>query len=90
MADLERLLTEPRQYIILDYPLAYAHDQVSPYIDVAIFVDTRLDVAISRRLLRDFRGSSGDAILQDVQHYVENGRRAYLAHLAAPVRDCGR
>ncbi len=81
VADLERALREPCQHIILDYPFAYAQDQVSPYIDIAIFVDTPLDVALSRRLLRDFRGSSGEAILRDVQHYVESGRRAYMAHL---------
>lgn len=81
VADLKRALSEPWQHILLDYPFAYSQDQVRPYIDVAIFVDTPLDVALSRRLLRDFRGSSGEAILRDVQHYVESGRPAYLEQL---------
>ena len=30
VADLRRALSEPCQHIILDYPFAYAQDQVSP------------------------------------------------------------
>ena len=81
--DLQRALAEPCQYIILDYPFAYAQDQVSPYIDVAVFVDIPWGMAVSRRLLRDFRGSSGDAILHDVEHYVKYGRRSYLEQLTS-------
>lgn len=81
VADLQQALSKSCQHVILDYPFAYCQVQVGPYIDAAIFVDTPLDVALSRRLLRDFRAAAGDAILRDVQHYVEKGRRAYLSHL---------
>ncbi len=81
VVDLQQALTGPYRYVILDYPFAYAQYQVSPYIDVAIYVDTPLDVALSRRLLRDFSGCVGDAILRDVKHYVERGRRGYLEQL---------
>ena len=76
--DLQRLLAEPLRYIVLDYPFAYAQGQVKEYIDLAIYVDTPLDVALARRLMRDFKNGPIDDVLRDVKHYAERGRRAYL------------
>lgn len=70
LVDLGRALSELCPYIVLDDPFAYAH----------YFCGYPLDVALSRRLLRDFRGSAGDAILADVQQYAENGLRTVLCY----------
>lgn len=41
------------EYLILDYPFAYCNEQMMKYIDMAIFIDTPLDIALARRILRD-------------------------------------
>lgn len=52
--DLDRLIeNKKRQFIILDYPMAYKNDLIKPYIDFTVYIDTPLDVAMARRILRD-------------------------------------
>ena len=46
---------EPTKFIIFDAPLGYRHTQTGKYIDFLIFPNTPPDVALARRLLRDFR-----------------------------------
>jgi uridine kinase len=47
--DIARLLCEPFDYIIVDYPFGYRNLCVGQYINFAVFVDTPLDVALARR-----------------------------------------
>ena len=56
--DIERLLKEPYDYIILDYPFGYLNDGLGKYINMAIFIDTPLDVALARRIMRDYTSRS--------------------------------
>ena len=49
-------------YLLLDYPFAYRHRTIAPYIDAAFFIDTPLDVALARRVLRDMGSASGEAM----------------------------
>ncbi|WP_280771697.1 hypothetical protein [Salipaludibacillus daqingensis] len=79
--DIKMSLTEPLNYILLDYPFAYKHTKTSIFIDLAIYIDTPLDIAMARRLLRDFKNSSTENILFDMENYVLNGRRGYLEML---------
>lgn len=44
--------------ILLDYPFAYIHSEMREDIDFTIFIDTPLDIAIGRRILRDFKETS--------------------------------
>jgi len=79
--DLNSLLSNPGKpldYILLDYPFAYKHKKMSGYINFTIFVDTPLDIAMARRILRDFKGTSSDNILKDLDFYLSRGRIAYL------------
>lgn len=77
--DVESLLTQnDLNYILLDYPFAYKNDKVSPYIDYAIFIDTPLDIAMARRLLRDERNQSAILLINDLNSYLSGGRTAYL------------
>ena len=85
MSDLDRLLEEPLNYIILDFPFADQHAQSSPYIDFTVFIDTPLDLALARRLMRDYSDAGSDEILGDVQHYADRGRAAYL-HMFETIR----
>jgi len=68
-------------YLILDYPFAYCHDEMSKYIDYAIFIDTPLDIAMARRVLRDMKDSSADEIRFDMEMYLKYARVAYVQML---------
>ncbi|ASA21879.1 hypothetical protein [Paenibacillus donghaensis] len=80
--DLQSLLShsqEPLEYILLDYPFAYRHQERAKFIDHAIYIDTPLDIAQGRRLLRDFAaGEVAEDIRNDLKFYLERGRQAYL------------
>ncbi len=65
-------------YLILDYPFGRRHDALKGMIDCALFVDTPLDVALARRVLRDMRDASGDEIRADLEGYLKYARIAYL------------
>ncbi|TWT00141.1 hypothetical protein [Planomicrobium sp. CPCC 101079] len=79
--DLEELLTEPLDYILLDFPFAYQHSQTREFIDFTVFIDTPLDIALARRTVRDFKYSSVEEIMVQMEHYAIQGRLAYLKML---------
>jgi len=51
------------------------------YIDLTIFIDTPLDIAMARRILRDFKEDSSDNIRKDLEIYLSHGRLGYLEAL---------
>ena len=69
------------ELLILDYPFAYCHPLINKYIDLAIFIDTPLDIALARRVLRDMTESTGQEIRSDLRFYLEYARIAYLQML---------
>ncbi|WP_027084407.1 hypothetical protein [Cohnella panacarvi] len=81
--DINKLLlsNENFEYILLDYPFSRLHGDINNYIDCSIFIDTPLDVAMARRILRDFNKSSTEEVLNDMRNYLSRGRHAYLAML---------
>ncbi|MGL4762269.1 MAG: hypothetical protein ACRCWG_12535 [Sarcina sp.] len=80
--DIKRLLSKSNlNYIILDYPFAYKNDKVAKYIDYAIFIDTPLDIAMARRILRDKMNEPVDLLKEDLNYYISKGRDAYLEML---------
>ena len=85
LADLDRLLAEPLDCIILDFPFADQHAQSSPYIDFTVFIDTPLDLALARRLMRDFSDAGTADIMGGIQYYADRGRAAYL-HMLETIR----
>jgi len=102
-ADIERLLKEPYDYIILDYPFGYLNECVGKYIDMTVFVDTPLDVALARRIIRDYtsRSTESDFGIADVDEvsleaidkelcfYLTHSRLAYAKNIEMlrPVSD---
>ncbi|MFD2922718.1 hypothetical protein [Halobacillus naozhouensis] len=85
--DLEPLISDFRSlletketpsYIILDYPFAYKNRSMKSYINLSVYIDTPLDVAMARRFLRDHKNSSSSEIHNDLKFYLDNGRDAYL------------
>lgn len=69
------------EYLLLDYPFAYCHETLSKYIDCAIFIDTPLDIAMARRILRDMNNATGEEIRQDLEMYLKYARVAYVQML---------
>ena len=68
-------------YLLLDYPFAYCHKGLSKYIDCAIFIDTPLDIAMARRVLRDMKKATGEEIRRDMEMYLKYARVAYMQML---------
>ena len=75
----------PRKYVIFDSPLGYAHAETGGLIDLMVFIDTPLDVAMARRLLRDYSSTSVDnsstsigRLTAELIAYLDYGRQAYL------------
>ena len=79
--NLDRLITEPFDFIVLDFPFSYMHNQVCDFIDFSVFIDTPLDIALARRVIRDHAGSSTENLSHEMDHYISRGRKAYLSML---------
>lgn len=81
LSDMSQLLKDEEiKYILVDYPFARLHNQFTD-IDLAVFIDTPLDIALARRLNRDYRNKSVEEILQDTKLYAERGRLGYESML---------
>lgn len=65
-------------YLILEYPFAYCHNTIKPYIDTAFFIDTPLDIALARRILRDMNEASADEIRHDLEIYLKYARISFI------------
>ena len=64
-------------YIILDFPFAYLHTKTREFIDFTVFIDTPLDIAMARRIIRDHKNGSAEEIMLDLENYIFRGRRGY-------------
>lgn len=63
----------PTEYVIFDAPLGYDHKITGQWIDFLIFLDTPPDVALARRLLRDYQPQSkrnDNEILDEISDYL--------------------
>ncbi|MDQ8738228.1 hypothetical protein [Paenibacillus sp. LHD-38] len=79
--DLKSLLTEPLDYVVIDFPFAYKHSDTKNFIDIAVFIDTPLDLAMARRIIRDFKDNPVENIMTEMKNYILHGRRGYLEML---------
>ncbi|MCH4825192.1 hypothetical protein [Planococcus halocryophilus] len=79
--DLENLLFQSLDYIVLDFPFSYQHVQTHSFINFSVFIDTPLDIALARRIIRDFQDNSAENIVEAMKHYNSFGRQAYLEML---------
>jgi uridine kinase len=74
------------EFIVLDYPFGRDHPRFETLIDLSVFVDTPLDVAMARRIIRDYRAvgeasAAAEVVEQlrgELAHYVEKARYPYL------------
>ena len=88
--DIQHLIRDSNvDDIIVDYPFAYLNSEMRQFIDVTIFIDTPLDIAMARRILRDFKEDAMSEIHNDLKHYITYARKAYLEalHTVKPNSD---
>ena len=68
----------PNRYVVFDAPLGRAHAASGQYIDLMVFLDTPLDIAMARRLLRDGFENTPESHLRG---YLEWTRSLFLRHI---------
>ena len=73
------------KYIVFDAPLGRAHSDTGKFIDYMVFIDTPLDIAMARRLLRDLtihteQGAENSAkcLNAHLYSYLNGGRSLFL------------
>ena len=62
---------------------------IKDYLDCCIFIDTPLDIALARKVLRDMKESSADDIRYEMDVYLKYARIAYVQMLQdiLPISD---
>lgn len=91
IGDVENIISDNPMnldYLLLDYPFAYIHNGMGKLIDFTVFIDTPLDIAMSRRILRDFKEASSERIINETENYLLQGRDAYLEMLNTIRPNC--
>ncbi len=72
----------PARFIIFDAPLGRAHRDTGRFIDFMVFIDTPLDLALARRILRNLanEGPEGTSkkLESNLSDYVNEARPIYL------------
>ncbi len=87
-SDIERIIhCGEYDYLLLDYPFAYQHQTIKDYLDCCIFIDTPLDIAMARRVLRDMKEASADEIRNEMETYLKYARAAYVQMSENPTSD---
>lgn len=88
-ADIERIIRSgERDYLLLDYPFAYQHQMIKDYLDCCIFIDTPLDIAMARRVLRDMKVATADEIRNEMDSYLKYARIAYVQMVKDHLSTC--
>lgn len=87
-ADVEKIINSGEyDYLLLDYPFAYQNKMMKDYLDCCIFIDTPLDIAMARRVLRDMKDASADDIRNEMNTYLNSARMCYIDMLTEILPD---
>ncbi len=71
---------EETPLIFFDAPLGKKHEATAQHVDIFIHLDTSMDVALARRLIRDFSTEeSAQSILDILRWYLKEGRPLFDA-----------
>ena len=78
-SDIENIIQSGEyDYLLLDYPFAYQHSMIKDHLDCCIFIDTPLDIALARRVIRDMKNASADDIRNEMRTYLKCARPVYV------------
>lgn len=74
---------EPARFLYLEEPFGRGRDVMSGLIDFSIYIDTPLEIALARKLLRMstllLQGNSDISMEEHLQWYLRVGRDFYIA-----------
>jgi len=77
--DIDKLKQENPDFIILDYPFGYRHKLIGPYLNYSVYINTPFDIALARRIIRDYdKKTAATVLFDDMRYYLKHGRKAYL------------
>ena len=86
---------EPAKYIVVDAPLGRVHNDSGKYFDFMVFIDTPLDVAMARRLLREFALANSENatdtvanVKAETEAYLSGARRIYTSFVERVKPTC--
>ena len=77
-SDSHEFIADQDRFIVFDAPLGRAHRETGQLIDLMVFLDTPLDVAMARRLVRDGFQDNPESALKG---YLEWSRDLFLEHI---------
>lgn len=85
--EIEKIINQADapSYLILDYPFSYLQSDVAAYIHHSVYLDTPLDIAMARRVLRDQNTRDMLSIMNELKLYLTDSRRAYL-HMKSTIK----
>ena len=67
-------------YIFIDFPFGYQHQDLEPFIDLAFYVKTPLDICFARSVMRDFKNKNANEIKDWANTYLTFARPLFLNH----------
>ena len=79
----------PARYVVADAPLGKAHVDSGCFIDFMVFIDTPLDVAMARRMLRDV-GPADPSTADDTLRRVKSGYEGWARPVHEHFQECMR
>jgi uridine kinase len=81
LADIAKLSNSNEvSYIVLDYPFARTHNQLTS-IDLTVFIDTPLDIALAWRILRDYEEATQESLWDELRVYLSRVRLGFESML---------
>jgi uridine kinase len=85
--DVEKIIDECKyKYLLLDYPFSYVNNRFKKYINFSIYIDTPLDIAMARRLIRDYKDNND--IKKEMEIYLKYGRKGYIDQINIVKPSC--
>lgn len=69
----------PTKYILFDAPLGYCHQATGKYIDFLVCLDTAPDIALARRLIRDYQSHPDpQKMIRELEEYLSKSRPLFI------------
>ncbi|WEV70852.1 adenylylsulfate kinase [Lactobacillus sp. ESL0785] len=86
MQDLKRTMGKT-PLLLVDFPFGYCHKILRPYIDWVVYMQTPLDVAFARAIIRDSQDKSAAEIISWAKIYVTKARQYFVDNQKLVAKD---
>ena len=77
---IKQMLLKSTSCIVFDAPLGRLHTQTGCHMDFCVHLKVPLDIALARRLIRDFKvpEKSKEELLQELELYLSHSRKLFF------------